>query len=259
MGMDRIQKVVWSDIVMGQRDSDDFTFEKAKIVGPNSIAAKSATYLVTLKRTGDAAADETVIIGGQTFTAKASPSTASGTAEFALDATVTDIAAIVQAKGLASFTITDNGDGTLEYKQTTAGTGSAVTIGAGTCTKVTASVKTLQEYAAAVSNDPVYNIEPGEPVYLVSTDKQGVKTVAPVNVTTSANITAFCGFVRNRHVIKKGETDAEVVIATNGCRLAVDFLPDVDQFGNTMKWDYTADSIRAKAESLGFKFGNSGK
>lgn len=72
MGYDRIQRVMWSDIQMAQKNSDDFTFEAAKIIGPSSLEARPAIYEVTLRKTADATAEETLIIGGTTFTAKAS-------------------------------------------------------------------------------------------------------------------------------------------------------------------------------------------
>lgn len=254
MAYDRIQRVTWSDIVMAQEHSDDFTFEAAKIAGPASLAARPAVYKVTIKKTGDAAADETIVIGGTTFTAKASPSTASGTTEFSTAATAAEVAAIVQAKGLTNYTVTV-AEAVITYTQTTAGTGAAVTIGNGTCENITASVETKQAYTPANSADPRYEIEPGEPVYLVSTDSDGIKTVAPINNTTTANISAFCGFIRERHSIAKGETDTDVVLVTNGCRLDPNMLPAYDQFGNAISWNYASGSIREKAEGKGFRFG----
>lgn len=258
-GKDRMQRVVWTDILMAQKNPDDFTYEGVKIVGPQTRAAVPAKYRVTITKSGDATADETLIIGGVTFTAKASPSTDAGTTDFATNATAAEIAAIVQAKGLTNYTITDNENGTLDYVQTTAGTGSAVTIGSGTSNKATATVTTVQAYIAENSANPQYEIEPGEPVYLVSTDSNGVKTVAPINHTESAQVSAFCGFAIDRHIISKGETDDSVVIATGGVRLDRNMLPTADQFGNAISWDYADGSIRKVAEGKDFYFGQSAR
>ena len=119
----------------------------------NPKDAVPAIYTVTITRTADSTANDTLIIGGVTFTGKSSPSTASGTTEFALDATAAAVAAIVKAKGLSNYTIVDNGDGTLTYTQTTAGTGDAVTIGTGTGTGIAATVASTQIYAAAVTGN----------------------------------------------------------------------------------------------------------
>ena len=117
-----------------------------------AAGAVPAIYTVTLASSGNSTANGTTIVGGVTFTAKAEPSTASGTTEYALDATASEIAAIIAAKGLTNYTVTA-AEGVLTYTQTTAGTGSAVTIGSGTDTTVTATVATTQAYAAAVSTN----------------------------------------------------------------------------------------------------------
>lgn len=253
---DRTQKVIWSDILMSQMHEGDFVYEAAKIAGPNSIAARPAVYKVTIAKSGDCTANDTVVIGGVTFTAKAEPSTSEGTTEFALDATAAEIAAIVKAKGLSNYTLTNDG-AVVTYTQTTAGTGDAVTIGTGTGTKATATVVKYQDYKAGNSTDPIYSIEPGEPMKLVSTGTDGVKTVAPVDVTVSDDITAFIGFATERLTVNKGETIA-LTIATQGCKLCIDDLPEVDQFGNDISWAYADGSLRKAAEAKNFRFGKKG-
>lgn len=112
---------------------------------------------------------------------------------------------------------------------------------------------------AVASSGSEYNIEPGEPVYLVSTDSNGVKTVAPIDNTESTQVAAFCGFVIHRHTIQPGETDDTVVIATGGVRLDRSMLPTTDQFGNAISWDYADGSIRKVAEGKDFYFGQSAR
>lgn len=254
MSYDRIQRVMWTDILQAQMHEGDFVYEEAKIEGPNSLAARPAVYKVTIAKSGDCTANDTVVIGGVTFTAKASPSTSEGTAEFALDATAAEIAAIVKAKGLSNYTLTNDG-AVVTYTQTVAGTGDAVTIGTGTGTKATATVVKYQDYKAGDSTTPSYSIEPGEPMKLVSTDTDGVKTVAPVDVTVSDDITAFIGFATERLTVNKGETE-RLVIAVMGCKLCIDNLPEKDQFGNAIEYTYTDGSLREAAEAKNFKFGH---
>lgn len=112
-------------------------------------------------------------------------------------------------------------------------------------------------YEEAVMGGPEtgeYSIEPGEPLYLVSVATDGVKTVAPVNVSTAANITALVGFATERRTIAASETE-RLVIATNGCKLCMDNLPETDQFGNVIDYQYTTGSLREAAEKKNFKFG----
>ena len=59
----------------------------------NSEPAVPAITTVTITKTDDAStANNTFIVGGVTFTAKAEPSEAEGTTEYALDATAAEIA-----------------------------------------------------------------------------------------------------------------------------------------------------------------------
>ena len=116
----------------------------------NSEPAVPAITTVTITKSDDAStANNTFIVGGVTFTAKAEPSEAEGTTEYALDATAAEIAAIVAAKGLTNFTVTADGD-KVAYKQTVAGTGDAPTVGSGTDTTVTGAAAATQSYKAAV-------------------------------------------------------------------------------------------------------------
>jgi len=253
---DRIQRVIWSDILMAQDRSAVFTYEKVKMTGPTTIPAKPAVYTVTIAKSGNSTNDKTLIIGGVTFTAKTTPATAGNSGadvQYALNATATEIATLVKNKGLTNYTVTVSGN-VLTYTQTTAGTGNAVTIGEGTDATITATVAPTQEYAATNSTNPEYNIEPGEPLYLVSVGMDGVKTVAPINVTETLQISAFCGFSKDRFSVKKDETVDEAVMARTGCELDVNLLPDSDQFGNAISYDYTSGSLREKAEAKGFIF-----
>lgn len=254
---DRTQKVIWADILQAQMHEGDFIYEAAKIAGPSSIAARPAVYKVTIAKSGDCTANDTLVIGGVTFTAKAEPSTSSGTTEFALDATAAEIAEIVKNKGLSNYTLTFSG-AVVTYTQTTAGTGDAVTIGTGTGTKATATVVKYQDYKPGNSENPIYAIEPGEPLKLSSTDSDGVKTVAPIDVTVADDISAFIGFATERMTVNKGET-ATVAIATQGCKLCVDDLPEVDQFGNDISWAWADGSLRKAAEAKNFRFGKKAK
>lgn len=113
-------------------------------------------------------------------------------------------------------------------------------------------------YEEAVIQGPTdgttYEIEPGEALYLVSRDTDGVKTVAPVDVTKTANITALAGFATQRKTINASETD-RLVIAVTGCKLCIDNMPETDQFGNSISYDFTTGSLREAAEAKLFKFG----
>ncbi|MDO4576385.1 MAG: hypothetical protein Q4D98_14350 [Planctomycetia bacterium] len=114
--------------------------------------AVPAIFTVTLAKSGASTANNTLIVGGVTFTAKASPSVTPGTTEYALDATASEIAAIVAAKGLANYTVMASGD-QLIYEQTTAGTGSAIAVGSGTDATVTGTVAETQAYAQATTGN----------------------------------------------------------------------------------------------------------
>lgn len=115
-------------------------------------AEKPAIYVVSLSKNGTSTADQTLIVGGVTFTAKASPATTSGTTEYALTATAAEIATIIAAKGLTNYTVTAS-EGVLTYTQTTPGTGSAVSLGSGTDATVDATLVTTQTYAAATTSN----------------------------------------------------------------------------------------------------------
>ena len=226
---DRIQRVIWSDILMAQDRSAVFTYEKVKMTGPTTIPAKPAVYTVTIAKSGNSTNDKTLIIGGVTFTAKTTPATAGNSGadvQYALNATATEIATLVKNKGLTNYTVTVSGN-VLTYTQTTAGTGNAVTIGEGTDATITATVAPTQEYAATNSTNPEYNIEPGEPLYLVSVGTDGVKTVAPINVTETLQISAFCGFSKASRRTKRSTKRswlARVVSLMSTCSLTVTSL-----------------------------------
>lgn len=100
-----------------------------------------------------------------------------------------------------------------------------------------------------------YEIEPGEPLYLVSVATDGVKKVAPVNVATTGNIEAFVGFATERKTVTANENE-RLVIAVMGCKLCIDNLPEKDQFGNAIEYTYTDGSLREAAEAKNFKFGH---
>ena len=111
--------------------------------------------VVSIAKSEDSTADKTLIIGGVTFTAKAAPSTASGTTEYALDATAAKIAEIVAAKGLTNFDVVADGANVV-YTQAVAGTGSAPTVGSGNDTTITAEVdseKSIEGEAATAGSE----------------------------------------------------------------------------------------------------------
>ena len=253
MIIQRKEKSLWHDLLIQQRDPDSWTYENVKMAGPESIPAIPAVYKIKIVKSSTAStADDTFIAAGVTMTAKSS---ASGNAQYGLSATASDIATKLAANTITNFTATASSD-TVTLTQTTAGTGSAPEIGEGTDTTVSATVTTEQAYVPAItSGDNLkYDLVPGDPVYLVSTDSDGVKTVAPVNNSTSANISAFCGFVRHPGTVKGGDTE-ELVIATGPCRLDKDLLPKKDLFNHTFNWSISNGTIGKAASDKGFRFG----
>lgn len=101
----------------------------------------------TIKIGGTWAADDTLVIGSTTFTAKANPDTSSD--QFSAGGTGAVIVADIKAAGLAvtGFTITYEGD-TITLTQTVAGTGSAPTV-TPTSSAGTAVLTNTQNYHAA--------------------------------------------------------------------------------------------------------------
>ena len=224
-----------------------------------TVTPSSTAGTTVLTNTQNYSAGDTITVSGTAYTCKSGASTASGTTEFEPTATPEEIVAIIVADPLtiSGFTITGIGAKVI-ITQTTAGTGAALTSSdvSVSSSNGTATLATEQAYQAAISSgdELKYKLVPGDPVYLVSTDTVGVKTVAPVNATTSANVSAFVGFVREFGEVESGVTET-VAIATGACRLDVALLPKKDAFGNDYDWTIAAGTIGKAASDKGFRFG----
>lgn len=244
----------WNDLLMWGEDSQHWLTERVRFTSIAASEAKPAIYTLTITReNGSSTADKTFIVGGQTFTAKASPSTSAGTTEYALDATAAQIATIIAAKGLTNYTVTASGANVI-FTQTTAGTGSAVTVGDGNDTNVTGTIVTTQEAQEAVTGVD-YNIMAGEPVSLVSTGTDGVKNVTPTSAASgSETYSTFIGFIMEPLTVKNGAV-ADVAICSGRCRLNIDKMLKKDSAGNSYDWSVGSTTLRGYAEAKGFKFG----
>lgn len=126
-------------------------YASGSAITPADPGVKGVTT-VTIEKEGASTADKTLIIGGVTFTAKASPSTSEGSTEYATDATAEEIAVIVAAKGLDGFDVAADGAAVV-YTQSVAGTGTAPTVGAGNDTTITATATQTAEGKAATEGD----------------------------------------------------------------------------------------------------------
>lgn len=240
-------------------DTLTFTYNGAATGKYITITVSSTAGTATLVNTQNGTVGDTITISGTTYTCKESPSTSSGTTEFGADYTPAQIAKVIVDDPLtiSNFTITQSGDKVVII-QTTAGTGTALTdsdvsvVSAGG----TAVLKTEQTYRAEISSgdDLKYDLTPGDPVYLVSTDAKGEKTVAPINALSSDNISAFVGFVCDAGTVETGKTET-LRIATGECRLDVDLLPTRDAFGNVIDWTVAAGTLGKAAADKGFRFG----
>jgi hypothetical protein len=219
----------------------------------------STAGTVVISNIQNYSAGDTITISETTYTCKSGASTASGTTEFEPTATPDEIVAIIVADPLTitGFTITGIGAKVI-ITQTVAGTGTALTSSdvSVSSSNGTATLATEQAYQAAISSgdELKYKLVPGDPVYLVSTDTVGVKTVAPVNATTSKDVSTFVGFVRDYGEVESGVTET-VAIATGACRLDVALLPKKDAFGNDYDWTIAAGTIGKAASDKGFRFG----
>ncbi|MBQ3350257.1 MAG: hypothetical protein IJG38_07645 [Thermoguttaceae bacterium] len=240
-------------------DTLTFTYNGAATGKYITITVDSSAGTATLANTQNGTVGDTITISGTTYTCKENPSTSSGTTEFGADYTPAQIAKVIVDDPLtiSNFTITQSGDKVV-ITQSTAGTGTALTssdvsvVSAGG----TAVLKTEQTYRAEISSgdELKYELVPGDPVYLVSTDSKGEKTVAPINALSSDNISAFVGFVCDAGTVETGKTET-LRIATDACRLDVNLLPTRDAFGNVIDWTVASGTVGKAASDKGFKFG----
>lgn len=240
-------------------DTLTFTYNGAATGKYITITVDSSAGTATLVNTQNGTVGDTITISSTTYTCKENPSTDAGTTEFGADYTPAQIAKVIVDDPLtiSNFTITQSGDKVV-ITQTTAGTGTALTssdvsvVSAGG----TAVLKTEQTYRAEISSgdELKYDLTPGDPVYLVSTDAKGEKTVAPINALSSDNISAFVGFVCDAGTVETGKTET-LRIAVGECRLDVNQLPSRDVFGNTIDWTVASGTVGKAASDKGFKFG----
>ena len=243
----------WTDLLMHGEDSHNWLHERVQLRSTLQSDAKPAIYTVTISKNGDAKDGDDLVIGGIAFTAKSEPDTATGTTEFSLAATAVQIAAVIQAKGLTDYTITDNKNGELTYTQKVAGVGSPITVGYEAGGAVTAGVELTQAHSIA-SED--YETMAGEPVALVSVDADNVKTVTPISAASGEqNYSAFVGFIMEPVLVRDGEI-VEVAMCAGRCRLNIDKMLKKDLKGNPYDWRVSSTSLRGYAEAKGFKFGN---
>lgn len=245
----------WNDLLMWGEDSQHWITERVRFTSVAKTEVKPAIYTLTVTRGSSSSVENsTFIVGGQTFTAKASPSTDSGTTEYSLNATAEEIATIVADKGIANYTAVSSGANVV-FTQTVAGTGSSITMGSGSDTNITGSIVTTQEYQEATSGVD-YDIMVGEPVSLISIGSDGVKNVAPTTAVSGAETySTFVGFIMEPHSIRNGAI-ADVAICCGRCRLNIDKMLKKDFAGNNYDWGVGASTLRGYAEAKGFKFGH---
>lgn len=147
----RVEKYIWSDMIISQLNNTQWNYQGCLITGPSSglsvlgqrwKAVLSGTFEVqpetyTIQIGGSWVADDTltITIGGTTFatfTAKASPTVADGTYQFSANGTgaviVEDILAAIAANSQPTgWEITGSGD-TLTIQQTTSAASGTVAV-----------------------------------------------------------------------------------------------------------------------------------